>query len=495
MGGPRPQGTIPGPDPQARDGEADVGVDTKGVRRSSGALVLPYAKGSHRLALRTAKSAGRLRRARRLLDSRIYAESSKKPRASRLATLRRLLRGTGRPFLPITAEAMRDVAAALLAGRYRSTANFLADWRKAHVEAGHPWTERLIVLRRDLLRASARGQGPPKRAATFGAERLPLVPDTRSEPITRGGPRWPWLLITVGVCWLLREAELADLLREQASIVAERREATLNLSATKMDTAGTGCLRTLGCICDSGLQGPCPYCALAAVLAAGAGAGLGPKDPLFPTRGGKAPEKKSVVRTLRRLLRMPASGHTLRREGAQMLARRGVFLYLIQFLGRWGGPTVARYVDEALRGQLARAASSSAAGGAGGPFGTSRAELRTTLQELVDEAVARRAAEFATDSAAGAPDPLHAVLTAAPAVPGAPNPPPAQQVRGLKGGREVGEVHEVALADPTLPKAVWSARCPWRFGLAPHVLLTGREVTCARCISRRMVDLRKLAIV
>ena len=151
---------------------------------------------------------------------------------------------------------------------------------------------------------------------------------------------------------------------------------------------------------------------------------------------------------------------------------------------------MAIYVEEAMRGQLARASTAAAAGRMYGTTGPSTAELRRTLAQLVDEAVARKAAEFNDDSAVGAPDPLHVALTVASAPPGAPKLPPPRQVRGLKGDREVGVIHEVVIADPALPREAWVARCPWRFGLAPHVLLTGREVTCARCISRRTVEER-----
>ena len=41
------------------------------------------------------------------------------------------------------------------------------------------------------------------------------------------------------------------------------------------------------------------------------------------------------------------TGHSLRVGGAQGLARRGVELWSIQLLGRWGGDTVKRYLADA----------------------------------------------------------------------------------------------------------------------------------------------------
>ena len=90
------------------------------------------------------------------------------------------------------------------------------------------------------------------------------------------------------------------------------------------------------CLCKKGGLGPCPFCSLADLLEAGKKAGLGPKHPLFPTRKGKAATAKAVIRALRLLMRRRLTEHSMRREGAQILARRYVPVPLIQFLGRWG---------------------------------------------------------------------------------------------------------------------------------------------------------------
>ena len=130
------------------------GVDTKGVRRGTAALVLPYRTGSHVRALQTAASPRLLRKARKVLRSRIYAKSTRGPRATRVRTVKRLLKAARRPYLPVTARALNDVVAALLAGGHRSVANYLGDWKKDHLEAGHAWTDHLVLRRRDLLRAA-----------------------------------------------------------------------------------------------------------------------------------------------------------------------------------------------------------------------------------------------------------------------------------------------------------------------------------------------------
>ena len=72
--------------------------------------------------------------------------------------------------------------------------------------------------------------------------------------------------------------------------------------------------------------------------------------------------------------------------------------------------------------------------------------------------------------------------------------PPPQQVRGRKGEREVGEVHDVALADATLPKEAWVTLCGWRFGKGSHVLLSGRQVTCAKCLAAAVARERRILL-
>ena len=468
-------------------------MDTKKVRRPNAALVEPYATGSMARALKTAADPRLLHKARRMLRTRIYSASTWGPRRARLSTVRRLVEAAGHAYLPVTPQSLMDCMSSLHNGGYRSLANYVGDWRREHLDAGHSWTEGLAALRTDLLRASIRGQGPAKRASTYGAERLPRHVDTREQPKNRGGPKWPWLLLVVGTCWMLRGAEAADLLGEQASVDATQREASLDLCATKMDPAGTGCLRTLRCICDGDLAGPCPYCALASLLEARERAGLTGKDPLFPTRAGRAATAKAVCRTLSKLLGLRVTEHSLRREGAQLYARREVPLYLVQLLGRWGGPTVQLYVAEALRGQLARSASARvSSSGSAGP-GLSTAELLKSLEQLVEDAVAKKAADGAFTSAAGEPDPLSLSLTTSLDLPGAPGCATQQKVRPLKGDQEMGWMHDVLLCDPALPKEAWITRCGWRFGGSQFRLHPTAETTCSRCIGRRATELRRAA--
>jgi len=78
--------------------------------------------------------------------------------------------------------------------------------------------------------------------------------------------------------------------------------------------------------------------------------------PLFATAAGKVQTKEQMAAGWQSLApagHPKASGHTARRSGAKHYARRAWRLLSIQGLGRWGGPSVLFYAEEALH-ELAR---------------------------------------------------------------------------------------------------------------------------------------------
>ena len=180
-----------------------------------------------------------------------------------------------------------------MASNHRSTSEYVSVWRKEHILRGHEWSEQLTVLCRDLKRAASRGLGPARRAEAFSAEELSRLPRLTEGPVSKGGPLFPHVMVAVGTAWLLRGAEIAALLGEQASIDRAKKEATLHLCATKSDVGGSGCARTLRCLCDSEVLGPCPFCSLASLLEQRAGKNLGPKQALFPAAGGRAASSRA----------------------------------------------------------------------------------------------------------------------------------------------------------------------------------------------------------
>ena len=149
-------------------------------------------------------------------------------------------------------------------------------------------------------------------------------------------------------------------------------------------------------------------------------------------------------------------------------------------------------MSEALRGQLARSATASAAGTGSTEQALARAELLKSLEQLVEQAVAKKAAEGALATAAGEPDPIVTTVATSLEIPGAPNLACALMVRSATGPPGGAPLHDAIFCDPAVPRAAWVTRCGWHFASSPHTLLTTGEITCGRCIGRRAVDARKL---
>merc|ERR1711940_345504 len=74
------------------------------------------------------------------------------------------------------------------------------------------------------------------------------------------------------------------------------------------------------------------------------------------------------------------SGHSLRRTGAQWLARRGLPLWAIQYIGRWGSDSIRLYTAQAFADRHAELSRDVAAGRA-----VYRNPLTTEHWELVVE--------------------------------------------------------------------------------------------------------------
>ena len=80
--------------------------------------------------------------------------------------------------------------------------------------------------------------------------------------------------------------------------------------------------------------------------------------PLFPNAEGRVCTKEAMVATIRAAAgtldtqaqstdgSRAVTGHSLRVSGAQGLTRKGVDLWVVQLLGRWGSSAVQRYVAE-----------------------------------------------------------------------------------------------------------------------------------------------------
>ena len=174
--------------------------------------------------------------------------------------------------------------------------------------------------------------------------------------------------VVIGSWWLLREMELANVrARLVTNLGGPVLAVSIDLPASKMDSAAQGAVRTHACVCDGGAPAPdCPVHAVLDQLLILRGlfpgrfaAGAADFDlPLFPDAAGRTVSKYRMTATIVKaatLLGVPLegptggcriSGHTLRVTGAQGLTRIGLDIWAVQLLGRWGSSAVFEYVRD-----------------------------------------------------------------------------------------------------------------------------------------------------
>ena len=212
----------------------------------------------------------------------------------------------------------------------------------------------------------------------------------------------------------------------------------------------------------------------------------GPGDPLFPGRDGAAMTRSAVAGTFAALFGHGGwTEHSARRAGAQYYARRNVPVSLIQFIGRWGGDTVRRYIAEALHDLAATAPVMAATrcGAAGIP------DLMAAVADLTSELRAQRAspagsstdailADGARNLAASFAGALQAEVLAAKAEMAKAQGLEQDEVGGVIRSASIGRVkgapdvvHQVFVGEAAFPIEAWVTYCGWRFGYVKHTRL------------------------
>ena len=299
------------------------------------------------------------------IDRGLYAESSAPAVRARRNAYRSLLEVWGfRPF-PVTAHSLRCLAASLKAGRYRSFASILSQLKVDSERKGQTWDGSLRRLYADASRSCGRGLGPSVQAMPLPFERLQELPaDPR--PWVTGGPVGSRNAIIMGTWFMMREVELSTLRGQLVTMdLAEVPAVSVQLPATKSDTAALGVTRAHACICGIGVARPqCPVHSawgqhLVLQHAFGRTFAVRPGTPFFPTLRGGVVTKRAMTETIvfaasvlgmnlvspDRSLRV--SGHSLRPTWPQGLSKVGLDIFAIELLGRLGGSTVRRYFREA----------------------------------------------------------------------------------------------------------------------------------------------------
>ena len=328
--------------------------------RNDGQEVLSYSRGCKRTALAIAVDPTKRAEATEEFKSRVYSRTTQGPRDQKLATWEEVAVAAGHadPYA-LNSDTLYEVSAILWKAGYRSLDSYLSMVRQELLQKHGSLPEVFALHFKCISRAAARGRGPAKQAGTLPVNRLAELEESQ-QPFSPQGPCFPLRAVIVGIWWLLREIELANLTIE--CVRCEGQAAHIRLPSSKTDSEGAGATRTLGCICASGSARICPYHVVQrqhqwASEQAAALHKHAKGFPLFPTSSGHAAAKSDVIKAINGVaaqLQLPLTsvtgtpiytGHTLRVSGAVHLAMSGIDVWRIQLHGRWGSSAVLRYVQ------------------------------------------------------------------------------------------------------------------------------------------------------
>ena len=284
-----------------------------------------------------------------MLENGVYTHNSRKSSSARLAWWQARAGRRGMAPWPLDEAKLKLAGALLKHGSYRSAAQNLYTLKKKHVDTGAEWTPKLQSAFKDVKRSCERGLGGSKQA-----DALPLAKARGPVPYEGKHLRKAKLALLVSCWWMLREIELANILKANVRIEEGRGcgVASLNISASKTDGRAKGTWRHQGCACPSKL---CPAKALRNLWTDTEA--WGPKAPLVVTTAGVSPTEAQVVDEIVSwavYLQAPQgnyTGHALRTTGAQRLAMAGVSEAKIRMFGRWASEAMLRYVRESLLAQ------------------------------------------------------------------------------------------------------------------------------------------------
>ena len=400
--------------------------------------------------------------------------------------------------LPVTANTVKLISAALKAGGYRAPEQYFARARREHRRAtGRDVDADVEQAFADCARSITRGAGPTAFKDAFRFESLAEVADLPKldhlpeQPAQSSGDVLaPFALAVLGGWWLAREIECSFAESHDITLDTARLEVSWALPVSKTDLRALGAVRTHGCLCAGGksrLQRMCPFHFaqkyLDLLVAYFGDDALDParRLPLFPTAAGDVISKKAAVDAICLVAasvgeaptrpdglgvqRPRFGGHTLRVAGAQALARAGVEHHLIELIGRWGSAAIHRYIQEAglavqplIAAKLSAQATSSSSSSAGPPPGMA---ALTPPEPAAPKAGAFAALEDRLRS-------LEASLAAnGHALSTAPLPSMRFVINDVSKC-----IHLVGICGPEIPREAWlTGGCSWSFGLRRHTLL------------------------
>ena len=177
-------------------------------------------------------------------EARTSANTTKPTYDAQLKAVIKIAEAAKFPLLPMTREKVATIGGALKAANFKATNSYLVRYKRAHVEAGHPVSDELLLVLRSAKRAAARGAGATKKATVFDVERVASSPDVRA-PAVVGGPGHPRRFVVIGTWWLLREIEASLIRINQVTFAADGVTASLDFPVSKTDPDGRGFVRSM----------------------------------------------------------------------------------------------------------------------------------------------------------------------------------------------------------------------------------------------------------
>ena len=396
------------PRSQLREIMGDVALDrllqfqqARKPGRSDIPVVHPYARGSlQRIGLARTPNNNvvelDLSEADREFELDKFAKTSRAPRESRWQTWSAMAKKRELPPLPVTVERINGIGSLMKAGRYRSAAQYFSVAKAKHVEGGWDWSQQLDLARGQAIRSITRGMGPAAAKVDlmfdniqddFEERLLQAYNDLEvSLPLRVDEPA----ATSISATWfLLRGIEVANVKGADIRFNREERSITVRLPASKTDLEGKGCFRKHVCVCRpvhehncadkcspavmftrlqkcSCRRGRHPLCVfhslLALVVRQRLQGSYDPERPLFG-RGSCPPTQRQLTQLARACafalqkeslsewssaMLEKWSQHCFRVAGAQLFARAGIHLAVVQVIGRWGSLAILRYVQESV---------------------------------------------------------------------------------------------------------------------------------------------------
>ena len=284
---------------------------------------------------------------RETLERDFQARSAWGPKVSRRKTLESFMAADPQAEgSRLNVESLKNLAAALKEGGYKSAVIYLAEAKLVHVEKGWEWTAQLDRYFKLCKRSLERARGPRKKAPEVPVELRKTPPP--KEIVWRLKILFAYELFLVATVWMLREIEVASLKIASFMVNHLEKKVTLILDASKTDPEATGVRRTLQCTCcRKTCEWDCPFKLTLDLVMKVEKIG-GTDSPLCIRRNRNQVSKAMLVTAWCMVFKMKLGGHSARRSGALHYVRLGWTLPQIAYLGRWKSNIVVEYAQEAL---------------------------------------------------------------------------------------------------------------------------------------------------